>query len=292
MLLMVLKNIFNKISIFLPDKIFLKIKFRYHFGYRLDLNNPKSYNEKLQWLKIYNRNPLYTKLVDKYEVRKYIAETIGEEYLIPLIGVYDNVEEIDWPKLPKQFVLKCTHGSGANIICKDKDKLNIQKAKKQLKKWMRRNWYWYGREWPYKNVKPRIICEKFLQEADGEQIKDYRIFCFNGVPKFITVDFDIINKKNTRRNLYDLDWNLLDYGISYPRELSIKVERPKRIDEMIKISKILAKDKPHVRVDFYCLDTKIYFGEMTFYHQSGYGKVYPESFGRKIGDWIKLPNNN
>lgn len=286
-----LKKIINGLSCLLPDKLYLKMKFRYMMGESLNFKNPQTFNQKLQWLKLYNRNPLYTKLVDKYEVRKYIVETIGEEYLIPLIGVYDNIDEIDWSKLPNQFVLKCTHGSGANIICKDKSKLDIQKAEKRLKKWMRRNWYWYGREWPYKNVKPRIICEKFLQEADGEQIKDYRVFCFDGEPKFIAVDFDITNKKNTRRNLYDLDWNLLDYGISYPRELSIKVERPKRIDEMIKISKILAKDIPHVRIDFYCLDTKIYFGEMTFYHQAGYGRVYPKEFEREMGEWIKLPNN-
>lgn len=286
-----LKKIINGLSCLLPDKLYLKMKFRYMMGESLNFKNPQTFNQKLQWLKLYDRNPLYTKLVDKYEVRKYIVETIGEEYLIPLIGVYDNIDEIDWSKLPNQFVLKCTHGSGANIICKDKSKLDIQKAEKRLKKWMRRNWYWYGREWPYKNVKPRIICEKFLQEADGEQIKDYRVFCFDGEPKFIAVDFDITNKKNTRRNLYDLDWNLLDYGISYPRELSIKVERPKRIDEMIKISKILAKDIPHVRIDFYCLDTKIYFGEMTFYHQAGYGRVYPKEFEREMGEWIKLPNN-
>lgn len=284
-----IKKIMKKTSILLPDKVFLETKFKYNFNERLNLKNPQTFNEKIQWLKLYNRNPKYTKYVDKYLVRKYIAETIGEEYLIPLLGVYDNVEEINWDLLPNEFVLKCTHGSGCNIICTDKNKLNIKTTQKQLKKWMRTNWFWYGREWPYKNLKPRIICEKLLVDEKGEEIKDYRFFCFDGEPSFVAIDFSINDKSKTRRNLYDLDWNLMEDSISYPRELIKVIERPEKLNEMIKLSGKLAEDIPHVRVDYYYIDNKIYFGEMTLYHQAGFAKFQSHEFNKKLGTMIKLP---
>ena len=274
----------------LSDETILKIQFKDRMGKKLSIEKPKTFNEKLQWLKLYDRNPLYTNLVDKYAVRKYIAETIGEEYLIPLIGVWDKFEDIDFSKLPNQFVLKCNHDSGGVVICTDKSKLDIDAVRKKINKSLKRNYYHYGREWPYKNVKPRIICEKYMIDKLGTELKDYRFFCFNGEPAFIVVDFNITDKSKTRRNLYDLDWKLMNAEISYPRELSKIVQKPSKLNEMINLSKILSKDIPHVRVDFYYMNEKIYFGEMTFYHQSGYGKFHPKEFGELLGSWIELPS--
>lgn len=273
----------------LSDGKYLKLIYRIRTGKALDLENPKGYNEKLQWLKINDRKSLYTELVDKFAVREHIKNTIGEEYLIPLIEVYDDVEEIDWEKLPNQFVLKCTHGSSTNIICKDKKKLNIEKSKRRLKKWLKRNWFWFGREWPYKNVKPRIIVEKYLNQIDDDELRDYRFFCFNGEPKFIALDYSITDKSKTRRNIYDLDWNFQPVSISYPNELKKTVEEPEKLEEMISLSRKLSKNIPHVRIDFYNIGSKIIFGEMTFYHQSGMAKIVPREFEDKMGSWIELP---
>ena len=283
----VIKSLFEKCSVLLPDEIYIKAKYRYHLGKRLDLTNPKSFNEKIQWLKIHDRRPEYTNYVDKYAVRKYVSETIGEKYLIPLLGVYDDVKAIDWSKLPDKFVLKCTHGSGCNIICADKSKLDIAACKKKLQMWMKRNWYWYGREWPYKNVKPRIICEKYMVDESGNQLKDYKIFCFHGEPKIIQVDYDRFT--NHKRNLYDTQWNYINASIHFPSDPTVKIKKPDKLEDMLQLAKTLAKDYPHVRVDFYYTDGNIYFGELTFYHGSGIEKFQPEEFGELMGSWIKLP---
>jgi len=284
------KILINSSSKIIPDNIYLKLRYKYYTGKKLNLKNPQTFNEKLQWLKLYDRNPLYTKLVDKYEVRKYIAETIGKEYLIPLIGVYNNVEEIDWESLPNQFVLKCTHGSGANIICSDKSKLDIEDAKKKLKKWMKKNWYWFGREWAYKNVRPRIVCEKYMVDESGTELKDYKIFCFNGEPKLIQVDYNRFS--GHKRNLYDINWNYLPVSIKYPSYPNIIITKPKKLKEMLELARLLSKDYPHVRVDFYYVNNKIYFGEMTFYHGSGFEKFIPKEFEFKMGNLLKLPFEN
>lgn len=285
----ILKNLIKSICTLIPDKPFLKIKFRYCTGRRLNLSYPKTFNEKLQWLKLFDRRPEYTTYVDKYAVREHIAETIGEDYLIPVLGVYNNVDDIDWAALPSQFVLKCTHGSGCNIICDDKTRLDIEASKTKLRKWMKTNYFWHGREWPYKNVKPRILCEEFLFDNTDGELKDYRFFCFNGEPRFVAVDFSITDKSKTRRNLYDLSWRLMDEEISYPKELSDTVQKPKRLNEMVDLSRTLAEDFPHVRIDFYYVNDKIYFGEITFYHQAGYGRFRPQEFDELLGSWIDLP---
>lgn len=272
----------------IPDALYLKIIYRAETGKRLDLKHPKTYNEKLQWLKLYDRRPEYTMMVDKYEVRKYVAEKIGEEYLIPLIGVYDSVDEIPWEELPDKFVLKCTHGSGSNIICLDKKRLDVEEAKKKLGKWMKKNWYWFGREWAYKNVRPRIICENFMVDESGKELKDYKIFCFDGEPKLIQVDFDRF--RDHKRNIYDLDWNLVDLTIKYPRDPNKTIARPDKLDEMLDVARKLSAGIPHVRVDLYSIGDKIYFGELTFTHGSGYEPFYPESYNELFGSWLKLPN--
>ena len=229
----ILAQISDKIKQMIPDKIYLNLQYRHHLGKKLNLGKPETFNEKLQWLKLYDRKPEYTTYVDKYAVREYIKDTIGEEYLVPLIGAYESVEEIDWANLHDRFVLKCTHGSQCNIICSQKSALDIEDSKRKLKNWMKKNWYWYGREWPYKNVKPRIICEDYLVQDDGDELRDYRFFCFNGEPKFITVDFSITNKKKTRRNLYDLNWNRIDAEISYPKENNYIVEKPQKLKKWL-----------------------------------------------------------
>lgn len=278
----------KKLLTWIPDALYLKIIYRAETGKRLDLKHPKTYNEKLQWLKLYDRRPEYTMMVDKYEVRKYVAEKIGEEYLIPLIGVYDSVDEIPWEELPDKFVLKCTHGSGSNILCNDKKELDIQMAKKKLRKWMKKNFFWVFREWPYKNVKPRIVCEKYMVDESGIELKDYKIFCFDGEPKLIQVDFDRF--RDHKRNIYDLDWNLVDLTIKYPRDPNKTIARPDKLDEMLDVARKLSAGIPHVRVDLYSIGDKIYFGELTFTHGAGYEPFYPESYNELLGSWLKLPN--
>lgn len=284
----IIKNAFRKSSILLPDKMFIKLEYRYYTGRKLNLDNPKTFNEKLQWLKLYYRRPEYTKLVDKYEVRKYIAETIGEEYLIPLLGVWDKFDDIDFSKLPNQFVLKCTHDSGGLVICKDKKKFSIEEARKKINKHLKRNFYYVHREWAYKNVKPRIICEKYMVDESGTELKDYKIFCFNGEPKLIQVDYNRFN--GHKRNLYDIEWNYIPNSIKYPTDPNTIIKKPNKLNEMLELARVLSNGYPHVRVDFYYVNDRIYFGEMTFYHGAGYEKFEPESLEFEMGSWLELPS--
>lgn len=283
-----LRNFYYKYLI--SDKNLIKKNFKKRLGRDLDLENPIYYNDKLQWLKLNWYDELAIQCADKYEVRKFVKEKIGEKYLNELYGVYESVNEIDISKLPNSFVLKATHGSGFNIICKNKNEVNWEKEIVKIRRWLKKNFYWHNREWVYKEIKPRIICEKFIEQHDSEELRDYRFFCFNGEPKFIAVDFSITNKKKTRRNLYDLEWNLMEEEISYPKELSIKVKKPEKLDEMIHLSRILSSPFPHARIDFYYVNKKIIFGEITFFHQSGMGKIRPLTFEKQMGDWLRLPN--
>lgn len=280
------KYIFNKVKRLIPDKIHLKMQYKYHLGQKLNLNNPRTFNEKIQWLKLYDRRPEYSTYVDKYAVREHIKRKIGEQYLIPLIGVYNSVDEINWNKLPDKFVLKCTHGSSCNIICEDKSKLNIEDSKRKLNEWMKNNWYWYGREWPYKNVKPRIICEKYMVDESGVELKDYKYFCFNGKPEvmFVATDRGI----DTRFDFFDMEFNHLPVMQHYKNGVK-KIVKPKGFDEMVKLASQLSKDIPHVRVDFYDINGKIYFGELTFSHFSGFVEFVPNEWDYRIGSMLTLP---
>jgi hypothetical protein len=253
---------------------------------KLNLLDPSTFNEKLQWLKLHDRNPIYTSLVDKYEVRKFIEKTIGREYLVPLLGVYDKVEDIDFSSLPDQFVLKPTHTSGNVIICRDKAKLDIGLTNKTLVKWLKREYFWYQREWPYKNIKPRIICEELIKTKDGNPPKDYKIFCFNGEPKFAFVASD--RGLNTKFDFFDMNWKRQILKQHYPTSDYI-IERPRQWEKMIELAKILSKGIPHVRVDFYIDSSdQILFGELTFYHFSGSEKFEPEFYDYLLGSWIDL----
>ena len=278
-----------KISKSLPDKLYLSLWYKKVTGEKLNLSNPQTFNEKIQWLKLYDRNPLYTKLVDKYEVRKYIKRKLGEQYLIPLVGgAWNSVEEIDFPNLPDQFVLKCTHDSGSVIICKDKKSFNIEAAKKKLKAAMDINIYYIGREWAYKDVPPRIIAEKYMTDESGDDLKDYKIFAFDGIPKVIQVDFDRF-KGQHRHNYYTTDWKYRDVQVLCPSDPLKQIERPKKLEEMLKLSSELSKGIPQVRTDFYYVNGQIYFGELIFYSNNGIAKFAQKDFAYELGSYINLP---
>lgn len=279
------KKFFN----WMPDEKYLKLVYWAETGEKLNLEELQTFNEKLQWLKLYDRKPEYSIYVDKYEVRKHIAKTIGKQYLIPLVGgVYKSVEEIPWDELPDKFVMKCTHGSGSNIICKNKKQLDINNAKQKLNKWMKKNWYWFGREWPYKNVKPRIMVEKYMVDESGIELKDYKIFCFNGEPKLIQVGFE--RYIEYKKNFYDTGWNLLDVQHNYSNDLETCIEKPSEFRKMLKLAKILSEDISFLRVDFYLINNEVFFGELTFFPASGFGRFEPKFYDDLLGDWIKLPN--
>lgn len=278
------KQFFN----WLPDEQYLGLVFWAETGTKLDLDNPKTFNEKLQWIKIHDRKPEYSTYVDKYAVREYIEKTIGEKYLIPLIGVYGSAEEIPWDKLPKQFVLKCTHGSASNIICKDKHKLDIEESKRRLTRWMNKNWFWFGREWPYKNVEPRIICEEYISNSDTVP-NDLKVMCFNGEARLIELHIDRFSSRHTQ-DFYDVNWRRtqISQGGSFATQSPVLVPKPACFDEMLRLSNFLARDKYHVRIDWYEVNGRLYFGEITFFDGSGFALFDNPEDDLMLGSWIDL----
>ena len=288
--LLVLHMLKWKVARLLPDKAFVTIKYRLSLKRKLDLKNQKPLNQKLQWLKLYDRKDIYTKLVDKYEVREHIANTIGSEYLIPLIGVYDRVEDIDFDSLPDSFVLKPTQTSGDVIICRDKANLNREAAIHEMHSWMGKNYYWYDREWPYKGVKARIVCEQVIETADGNPPKDYKIFCFDGIPKFAFVASD--RGKTTKFDYFDIEWNRIPLIQHYPNS-TYDIPKPLQWDKMLSLARILSAGMPHVRVDFYIdANENILFGELTFFHFSGFVEFEPEQYDLLLGSWLQLPTTS
>ena len=277
-------GIFNKLS----DEEYLKKRFKIAMERNLDLNSPKTFNEKLQWLKLYDRKPEYTIMVDKYAVREYISEHLGEEYLIPLLGVWNSPEEIDFNTLPDQFVLKCNHNSGFGMcICKDKSKLNQAAVKKRLQQGLNQDYYMICREWPYKNVPRKIIAEKYMSDNHGE-LRDYKFFCFNGKVRCFKVDFDRF--QNHRANYFDIHKKLLPVGEQIcPPDFSREIEIPDNIDNMIALAEKISAGHSFLRVDFYSISGKIYFGELTFFPASGFGKFIPEEYDMILGNWLTLP---
>lgn len=271
----------------LSDKAYLKLSYRLNMGKKLNLKEPKTFNEKLQWLKLYNRKPEYTMMVDKFEVRKYIAEKLGEEYLIPCLGVWDKVEDIDFDKLPEQFVLKCNHNSGTGMcICKDKSKLDIEKVRKELNKGLKENYFYHGREWPYKNVKPRIIAEKYMVDESGTELKDYKFMCFGGKCENIFVCSERYENE-LKVTFFDTEWNRMKFERHYKASQKI-INKPKKLDKMIVLAEELSKNIPFVRIDFYDINGKIYFGEITFYPGTGMEEFNPEEWDYKLGELINL----
>ena len=270
-----------------PDKLFLKIVYRCRTGLKLNLDHPKRYNEKLQWLKLYDRQERYITYVDKFAVRKHVAELIGEEHLIPLLGVWDNVDEIDFDKLPDQCVLKCTHDSGGIVIF-ERGKTDIAKAKRSLNKALHTDFYLRGREWPYKMVKRKIIAEKFMKDDDGsKRLTDYKFMCFNGVPKML---FTCTGRTDMGVNItfFDLDWNRLPFERHYSADPS-EIKKPKTFEKMKEIAAKLSEDIPFVRVDLYEINGQIYFGELTLFPGCGFEEFRPDEWDEKIGALIDLP---
>ena len=288
----ILRSLVTRFSRFYSDRNYLEIMFPLGTGYKLELDNPQTFNEKLQWLKLNYHKPLFSIMVDKAEAKKYVSDIIGEEHIIPTIGVYNSVEEIDFDKLPEQFVLKCTHDSGDLLICKDKSQLDRKKTKQQFKKGLKFDYFYMGREWVYKNVKHRIIAEKYMTD-EGNELKDYKIFNFGGEPRIIEVDFNRF--KDHKRHLYTTKWKKMDVTFVYPGDNTI-IEKPKQLDQMLDFARKLSKGLPFLRTDFYVINEKIYFGELTFYHHCGFGQITPFEFDVEMGSWIKLPepmtNNN
>ncbi len=275
----------------IPDKIYVKEMYRAWMGKDLNLEVPKSFTEKIQWLKLYNRKPEYTTMVDKYAVKKYVAERIGEEYIIPTLGVWDRPEDIDFESLPDKFVLKTCHGGGGAgvVICKNKSTFDRDAAIKRLKKSMKSNIYMYYREWPYKNVPRRIIAEQYMEDSHVGELRDYKFFCFGGQCKCFKVDFDRFIEHHA--NYYDAKGNLLKFGESIcPPLLDRAIEMPKNLDKMIEFAEQLSQDIPMLRADFYDVDGKVYFGELTFYPASGLVPFEPQEWDEQLGSWIDLPN--
>lgn len=274
----------------MSDEEYLSRKYQLYFGQKLDLQNPQTFNEKLQWLKLYNRKPEYTVMVDKYKVREYIAQELGEEYLIPLLGVWDNPDEIDFDALPNQFVLKCNHNSGLGMcICKDKSELDISKVKVELRKGLKQDYYLTGREWPYKDVPRKIIAEKYMEDVSGD-LKDYKFYCFNGEMKFVMINSDRNTSRPTRADYFDRDFNWLDFTWGYSHA-EVHPKKPEQFEKMVAIVEKLAKGLPHIRVDLYDCNGKIYFGELTFFDGSGFDKIEPLEWDYKIGKLLKLPTS-
>ena len=271
----------------MPDEEYIKKFYRAWVGKELNLDDPQTMNEKIQWLKLYDHSPLYPRLVDKYEAKSFVGDLIGYDHIVPTLGVWEDVDEIDFAKLPNQFVLKCTHDSHGLVICKDKARLDVKKAKKKLKMSLKRNYYLKFREWPYKNVKPRIIAEEYLEDETGD-LADYKFYCFNGEPDCVLTCFDR-NTGHTKFYFFDRNWELKRYnrqGINAPEGFT--KPKPEGIDQMFDLAELLAKasEAPFVRVDFYNVYGRIYFGELTLYPSAGFDiKRLPETeklFGEKI----------
>ena len=266
----------------------LYIKLRYFSGMKKfpDLKHPRTYNEKLQWLKLNDKHTEYTRLVDKYAVKEYIEKLNWGGKTIPTLGVWDRFDDIYFAQLPNQFVLKTTHDSGGIVIVKDKGKMDMQKARKKLEKSLRRKYFLMSREYPYKDVKPRIIAEKFMVDESGTELKDYKFFCFNGEVKFLFVATD--RPFDTRFDFFDADFNHLPFKQGHPWAKK-EIKKPANFEEMKQAAAALSKGMPHVRVDLYNINGEIYFGELTFFHFSGVVPFEPAEWDEKIGEYLKLP---
>jgi hypothetical protein len=275
----------------MPDKMYLQLVYREKFGKKLNLKNPRTFNEKIQWLKLYDRKPIYTMMVDKYEVKSYVAKIIGQEHIIPTLGVWDSFEQIDFSSLPGQFVLKCTHDSGGLVICKDKSMLDIEAARRKINRSLSTNYYKWGREWPYKDVKPRIIAEEYMVDESGYELKDYKFFCFDGIPKamFIATDRGVENTE-TKFDFYDMNFKHLPFTNGHENSQK-ELRCPDTFEEMKRLAGLLSRGIPHVRVDFYDINGIVYFGELTFAHWSGMVPFKPDEWDYIFGEWIKLPDN-
>lgn len=276
---------------YMEDEEYLKRLYEANFGKPLNLASPETFNEKIQWLKLYNRDPKYTEMVDKYLAKDYVGKIIGREHIIPLLDVWKNAEDINFDKLPSRFVLKCNHNSGKGMfICKDKSKCDQKAVIRNLDRGLRQNYYLINREWPYKNVERRIIAEKYMEDTTNPgELVDYKIHCFNGTPRIVQVITNRFDKNGMINDHYTLDWEKLDLVRGHYRTTTSAVQKPTELDEMLVCSRMLCQGIPYVRTDFYIVNHKVYFGEITFFPASGLTPFHPDKWDRIFGGWIKLP---
>lgn len=282
------KNLILSAMRILPDSIYLKILYFRNIGCKLNLNSPVNYNEKLQWLKLHERKNFYSQMVDKYSAKEYIAERIGKEYIIPTYGVWSAFGDIDFDQLPNQFVIKCTHDSAGLVICRDKKTLDKHAVQMKLENSLKHNFYYNGREWPYKNVKPRIIAEKYMEDTELRELRDYKFFTFNGVPKIVHI---VSNRQNANEETYgdffDMDYNHLDLTMGHNNAPVLPV-MPKNFEKMKEFAAKLSEGTKHLRVDFYEVDGLLYLGELTFFQDSGFADIQPPEWNAILGNWILL----
>lgn len=279
----------NRLVYVLPDKWYLFFRFKNRVGYWPHLNHPRTFNEKLQWLKLNDRHAEYTQMVDKIDAKKYVASIIGDKYIIPTLGVWNSVDEIEWDKLPNQFVIKVSSDSGGIVVCKDKQTLDIEKAKEKLTNGWGKNYYVHNKEYPYRDLTPRIIAEEYKEDESGYELRDYKIFCFNGEPKILFVASDRQKAgEDTKFDFFDLNWNHLPFTNGHPNSKEF-IAKPKNFEEMLEIAKKLSVGIPQVRIDLYNCNGQIYFGEITFFHWSGMTAFDPIEWDFKLGKMIKLP---
>lgn len=273
---------------FIPDEMWIKYKYKRKFGRTLNLENPKSFSEKLQWMKLYYRNPLCKTMVDKYDAKQYVAKLIGEEYIIPTLGVWDRFEDIDFDALPDQFVLKCTHDSGGLVICRDKTKLDIKAAKRKIKKCFKRNYYWHGREWVYKDIKSRVIAEAYMEDASGRELIDYKFYCFNGEPKFLYISVGLENHATASISFFDFDFNKMPFYRTDFKQFETAPSKPEKFEQMIELATELSKGFPFLRVDLYQINGQVYFSELTFVPSGGMMPLKPDTADMEIGKLLNL----
>lgn len=270
---------------FIPDRPYLKLEYRFLTGKKLNLDNPKLYNEKLQYLKLYDRKPIYTQMADKLGMRDFVKERIGEGCTVPLLGVWDKSEDVDFESLPNEFVLKCNHDSKGLIICSNKETLDRKQAIKSLSKSMKRNMFWAAREWPYKNIKPKVFAEQLITD-----LREFQVFCFGGEPKIIYF-LEKDENGQLREDFFDMDFNPVDMSDGYPRA-SKTPEKPADFDRIKEIAGLLSSDCPELRVDFMFSGKKLYVGELTFFNVAGFAPIKPDDWNLKMGGWIELPERH
>ena len=280
-----LMYVWRKLASCIPAGLYIKCKYARVLGKKLNLDEPKTYNEKIQYLKLYWRDSLAICCSDKLRVREYVSAKIGKKYLNKLIAVYDSPNDVKWESLPSKFVVKLSHDSGSVIICKDKTNFDIKATVQRFAWRIRINFGKLVKEWVYASIPPKVLVEKYLGE-----VKDYKVFCFDGVPRLIQVDVDRF--KNHRRNFYTTNWDFLNFSVLYPNDSNALEPKPSCLDEMLRCSSILSKPFPHVRVDWYIKDNALIFGEMTFFHGSGYEVFSNEEWAIKMGDWLELPSKS
>ena len=281
-----LSNCFSGV---IGDRMYLKRFYKEMFGKRLNLFRPKSFNEKMQWLKLYDRNPLYSLLADKYSAKQYLSDMFGIEYVIPLITIWDKAEDIDFESLPKRFVLKCTHDSSGVIICRNKDELDINGAIEFLNKRLKKNYFWFRREYAYKNIVPRVLCEEYMENNGEDELNDYKVWCFNGKAEYIQLDFDRATLH--RINLYDTLWQQIPVRIHRPSDTYRDFDKPVFLNEMISIAEKVSNSFTFLRVDFFIINNRLFIGELTFYPEAGFTRFDPLEYNDILGKKLILPRS-